>query len=348
MKRIMHELHRFTPFRCRVVLIDSYLSDDDYRKLLLATTYVLNASSGEGQCLPLMEYMSAGKPAVAPRHTALADYISVGNAFVVDTSVRPAAWPQDPRACIRTLARQIDMGSLQRAFHESYRVAKNDPGRYRAMSQCAREALKNYCAASATVERLLAIIQASPQVRLDDNSFGTVPSRNIDYVLGDEVNFSKHQDARRYLFSGWSFLELGFGVWSDGETAELAFRVDSLRSRPLELRAKVNTFVNSMNSEMTVIVSANERELTQWKFSQEGVHESQNVWRTAVIPEEIITNNYIYVRFDIKSPASPSSLGMSDDLRLLGIALQELYIDIRGKDVTRTDAAVAQPLGTAY
>ena len=247
-KRIMHELHRFTPFKCRVVLIDSYLSDDDYRRLLLATTYALNASSGEGQCLPLMEYMSAGKPAVAPCHTALEDYISVNNAFVVEAAIRPAAWPQDPRARVRALARQIDMGSLQRAFRKSYRVAKNDPGRYRAMSQFAREALKSYCSASVTAQRLNAIIHTSPQMRPDDNLFGRVPLRSIDYVLGSEVNFSKHYDARRYLFSGWSHLELGFGVWSDGDAAELAFQFDSVPAGPLQLRAKVNTFVNSRNS----------------------------------------------------------------------------------------------------
>ena len=96
---------------------------------------------------------------------------------------------------------------------------------------------------------------------------------------------------------------------------------------------------------MTVVVSANERELTQWQFGHEGINESQNVWQTAMIPEEVIANKYIRVRFDIKYPASPSSLGMSDDLRLLGIALQELYIDRPGQATPQSDIATPQPTG---
>ena len=63
-----------------------YLNDDEYAKLVQGSTYVVNAAHGEGQCLPLMEYMSAGKPAIAPSHTAMEEYINEGNSFVVKSS----------------------------------------------------------------------------------------------------------------------------------------------------------------------------------------------------------------------------------------------------------------------
>jgi glycosyltransferase involved in cell wall biosynthesis len=323
---ILRELYRFVPFKCRVLLIDSYLSDDDYRKLLLATTYALNTSRGEGQCLPLMEYMSAGKPAVAPRHTAMEEYVSAANAFVIDSSSYPAIWPHDPRGAFRALTRQIDMKSLVGAFRNSYGVAKHEPARYREMSGAAREALKKHCSTAVVAERLTAFVKTPSLADRNGKSFGAISSRKIEYILGSKVDFAERLDARRYLLSGWSHLELGHGVWSIGDTAELLLRIRPAPSGPLELRATVSAFVHSMNKTMTVIVSANGRRLTLWKFSTIGVHDSQSGLRKAIIPTEIAANGETVIRFDIRYPMSPLLLGMSDDFRMLGMALRELSI----------------------
>ena len=64
-------LARLRPFRCRVVATDAYLSGGLYERLARASTYAVNAASGEGQCLPLMEFMSCGTPAIAPCHTGM-------------------------------------------------------------------------------------------------------------------------------------------------------------------------------------------------------------------------------------------------------------------------------------
>lgn len=78
---MLHHLYKNQFYRCRIVLIHGYLADADYEALVQATSYVVNSSYGEGQCLPLMEFMSCGKPAIAPVNTAMADYISGDNAF---------------------------------------------------------------------------------------------------------------------------------------------------------------------------------------------------------------------------------------------------------------------------
>ena len=62
-----------------------------------------------------MEFMSSGKPAVAPRNTAMIDYIDADNAFIVDSSEEATAWPHDPRAAYRTLRYITDWESLCRA-----------------------------------------------------------------------------------------------------------------------------------------------------------------------------------------------------------------------------------------
>ena len=47
--------------------------------------------------MPLMEFMSAGRPVIAPRHTAMADYIDESSAFIVASSPEHNVWPDDPR-----------------------------------------------------------------------------------------------------------------------------------------------------------------------------------------------------------------------------------------------------------
>jgi glycosyltransferase involved in cell wall biosynthesis len=147
-------LYRLSPFKCRVVIILGYLGEADYEALVGATSIVVNASAGEGQCLPLMEFMSAGKPAIAPRNTALLDYVNARNSFRVESSLEPWCWPHDPRQAFRTQRHRIDFGSLMRAYNDSYEVATQDPERYGDMSVRANRDLEAHCSLALVEERL--------------------------------------------------------------------------------------------------------------------------------------------------------------------------------------------------
>ena len=153
------ELAKHTPFRCRVLLIAGYMADHSYAALVRATTYVVNASHGEGQCLPLMEFMSAGKPAVAPDHSGMADYVTAENAFVVRSGREPCGWPHDERSVYRTTQRRIDFASLVAAFAQSYRVAKDDPDRYATMAALATDAMAAHCSQAVAEARLRAVFE---------------------------------------------------------------------------------------------------------------------------------------------------------------------------------------------
>ncbi len=142
---MLGDLAKLQPFRCRVVLIDGYLPDADYVRLAALSSYTVNTSHAEGQCLPLMEYMSAGKPAIAPAHTGMADYITPANAFVLTSTYEPATWPHDPRQAFRTRRHRIDFESLLAAYRESYDVAKQQPARYAQMAAAAHSGLKEHC-----------------------------------------------------------------------------------------------------------------------------------------------------------------------------------------------------------
>jgi len=151
---MLQEVYQMGRMSCRVLLVHAYLQKAEYNALLRATTYALNTSHGEGQCLPLMEYMSAGKPAVAPRHTAMLDYITQNNAFIVDSGNEPGTWPHDQRQVFRTLRRRIYFQSLVEAFRRSYHVAHHEPEVYAAMSTAATEVLQRYCSIEVVRPRL--------------------------------------------------------------------------------------------------------------------------------------------------------------------------------------------------
>lgn len=151
---LLNDLYKLSPFSCRVVMIHGYLSDEEYDKLTVGSTYTVNASRGEGQCLPLMEYMSAGKPAIAPKHTGMEDYINKDNAFLVRTSLEPTMWPHDPRQAYRTLRHRVDWESLLEAFKASYQVAAHQPKKYRRMSLNANKQLRNHCSQKTVIKRL--------------------------------------------------------------------------------------------------------------------------------------------------------------------------------------------------
>ena len=145
---------RLAPFRCRVLAIHGYLSAEELGNLVSVTDFFVNASVAEGQCLPLLEFMAEGVPAVSPDHTAMETYISTDNAFVVRSSHQPHIWPNDPREAYRTLSNRIDWDSLRQAYVDSAAVLADDPGRYRAMSAQAQEAVARHYASTEVAKRL--------------------------------------------------------------------------------------------------------------------------------------------------------------------------------------------------
>ncbi len=138
-------LARFAPLKCRVLLFAGFLEDAEYQAMMRAATYYVNTSFCEGLCLPLMEFLSAGKPAIAPGHTAMADYITPDNAFVLRGSLEHYVWPFDPRVFFTTMRYRLSWPSLAAAFAASFRAATDDGETYAAMSAAAQATMRAYC-----------------------------------------------------------------------------------------------------------------------------------------------------------------------------------------------------------
>lgn len=145
---------QLSPFKCRIIAMNGFYDPDDYERLIAATHIYVNASHCEGLCMPLMEFMSCGKPAISPRHTAMEDYIDDSVAFTLRTSRERSTWPEDSRDLVRTLRYRIDWESLLAAYREAYRVAREAPETYARMSRQAVEKLGTFCSRAVVKKQL--------------------------------------------------------------------------------------------------------------------------------------------------------------------------------------------------
>lgn len=145
---------RLPEFKCRVLVVHGFLEKSQFDHLIGASAFVVNASHGEGQCLPLMELMSCGKPAIAPRNSAMLDYIDDEVAFVVHSWMDATAWPHDPRLAYRTCRHQIDWSSLVEQLRAAFHCYKEHPERYRRMSAASIQRMQGHCSQAAAKVRL--------------------------------------------------------------------------------------------------------------------------------------------------------------------------------------------------
>jgi len=128
--------------RCRVVIIPDFLSEADMLSLARASAYYLTTTRAEGNCLPLMNYLAAGRPGVSPAHTAIADYFDGEIGYVVQSHPEPCAWPQDSRLRCRSTWHRLVWPSLVDQIRASYETAKNDLVGYRRLAESASRRMR--------------------------------------------------------------------------------------------------------------------------------------------------------------------------------------------------------------
>jgi hypothetical protein len=117
--------------------VTAYLSDDQLLRLTEASTYYLNASRAEGSCLPLQNFMAAGRPAVAPAHTGIADSLDENCGFVVAAHPEPTCWPFDLEGPSTTRWYRPVWQSLYEQVRASYEAANPYSDLYNTLSQAA-------------------------------------------------------------------------------------------------------------------------------------------------------------------------------------------------------------------
>lgn len=147
---------RLSPFRCRIVALHGFLPESQLQDLIGATNFFVNTSLAEGQCLPLLEFMAEGVPAISPDHTAMSTYINDHNSYIVRSSKQPHIWPNDPRRAYRTVSHRIDWDDLRHCFLASAAVT---PERYRAMSIAASNEVRRHYSVDKAYRQLRRVLR---------------------------------------------------------------------------------------------------------------------------------------------------------------------------------------------
>jgi hypothetical protein len=164
----MQQLYRWLaaqpPFACRVLAMRGSLEEVDYDTLIAASHWYASACNAEGLCLPMQDFLAAGRPAIAPAHTALVDHLDADNALIVDSDEEAWRWPLDgfetwswtqhPDDVGLTTRRRVSWSSLVAAFGEAYRLSAAAPEDYARMSAAAAARARAACGPDAIAAAL--------------------------------------------------------------------------------------------------------------------------------------------------------------------------------------------------
>jgi glycosyltransferase involved in cell wall biosynthesis len=169
--------HTGIPHRCKVVFVPDFLSDEQLVELAGATTYYITTTRAEGNCLPLMNHLAASRPAISPRHTAIADYFSQDIGFVVESHPEPAAFPQDSQLRKTTTWHRLVWTSLVEQIQKSYAVAKQDLTAYRRLARNARAEMLGWASSQEVGPRLREALDLVGEAPSETPSLEEVRSR---------------------------------------------------------------------------------------------------------------------------------------------------------------------------
>jgi hypothetical protein len=160
--------HIDIPHRCRLAFVCDFLPEVQMQQLAEATTFYVQTTRAEGNCLPLMNYMAAGRPGVSPAHSSMGDYFDGKLGFVIDSHEEPCAWPHDSRLRIRSTWGRIVWTSLRDQLQASYKLAKEDATGYARLAKRNRNWMHRWASYDAVASQLNLALEDLTQGRLHD------------------------------------------------------------------------------------------------------------------------------------------------------------------------------------
>jgi glycosyltransferase involved in cell wall biosynthesis len=161
-RHMYHSLH--IHHKCRLVLITDFLTDQQMAELMRVTTFYVNTSRAEGACLPLQQSLAAGRPSIAPDHTAMADFMDDQVGFVPRTSPEPTYWPHDPEMRTETYWNRMVWSDLRDHMLAAAEMIEEDPARYREMADAGRARMVGYASREIVEEALREALDRLPRV----------------------------------------------------------------------------------------------------------------------------------------------------------------------------------------
>ncbi|HWG41754.1 MAG TPA: hypothetical protein VN688_03140 [Gemmataceae bacterium] len=144
--------------RCKIVFLTEYLKHEHMLDLVRASAYYLTTTRAEGNCLPVMNHLAAGRPCVSPCHTAISDYFTNEMGFILETHPEPTIFPHDNRVRFKTTWGRLVWPSLLEQLRHSYHVASQDRPAYEALSARGQGKMSQWANAESIWPRLRAAL----------------------------------------------------------------------------------------------------------------------------------------------------------------------------------------------
>jgi hypothetical protein len=149
-----------------------------------------------------------------------------------------------------------------------------------------------------------------------------------DYEWGTTIMFGDRGGAGGYLAHGWGMPERGFR-WTDGQRAMIELPIAPLSGDAL-LEMRLWPFLAPGRVDrQTLTLLANGSEIAEWNIRDAGAQEL-----AAVLPAELLGDATLKIEFLLPDARAPKELGLSNDDRVLGVAVQSVTI----RDAHEADA----------
>ncbi len=155
---------------------------------------------------------------------------------------------------------------------------------------------------------------------LEEATKAALKRRPLPQISDGLLDFSLSGNPKGALLYGWSDPESS-GRWTDGGEAAIALDLGDASPSELEISATVAGILGRSGSEAHAEVWANGIRLPDWRFNKadELLH-----LRVLQIPSFSPTRQTLVLTFVIRDPCSPKALGISADVRQLGIFFQRM------------------------
>ncbi|HEX2052630.1 MAG TPA: glycosyltransferase [Actinomycetota bacterium] len=143
-------------------------------------------------------------------------------------------------------------------------------------------------------------------------------------AVGAPQNLAFHRNGNGLLLleSGWGQPE-PWGVWSIAPRAEVRWTVDGTPDRPVELAIEGRMFVHPGRSRPTGFVRVNGRVAAKLEAAQD----DGSVHLQLTLGPADLAAGVVRLSFHVDSAVSPSSLGVSSDVRCLGFGLARMLVE---------------------
>jgi hypothetical protein len=139
------------------------------------------------------------------------------------------------------------------------------------------------------------------------------PPRQI--ALEEQIRFSTLNPPLASL--GWSAPE-SWGTWSVGNKAFISLLLSEPPDHDAELLIEATAFLAKKHPQLEVDISVNQVKLGTLKYDEQ----TKGGVRILKLPKAVIEKDgKILIRFAFKNPKSPVELGVSEDIRQLGLGL---------------------------